>query len=195
MPNWVDNRLIITADEETLSSIKAKVNWTENNNAKLAESLYPLPDALKLVSGWSDETASYWVDEHGEPQQPPSAEEIGATTLSQYSLTEEQKAELINEYGATNWYQWNILNYGSKWPDCYTEARELNDNKQIYFSFESAWAPMGTLAERISKDFKCKVVLKHYSIENMSEGTMKWDSGHQYYYLSKDVELDWREEE
>jgi len=142
MPNWVDNRLIITADKKTLKSIRDKIKFDKNNQPELAKSLYPIPK-----------------DEED------------------------------------NWYEWNIANYGSKWPDRYTEARELNDNKQIYFSFESAWAPMGTLAERISKDYKCKVVLKHYSIENMLEGTMKWDSGHQYYFLSKDVELDWREEE
>tara|TARA_Y100000748_G_scaffold299425_1_gene296247 strand:- start:288 stop:740 length:453 start_codon:yes stop_codon:yes gene_type:complete len=136
MPNWVDNRLIITAEEKTLKSIRDKIKVNENNQPELAKSLYPIPK------------------------------------------DEEE-----------NWYEWNIANYGSKWPDCYTEVRNLNHHKQLYFAFESAWAPLHKLAQRISADYKCKVVLKHYSMDNMAEGTIKWDEGLEYFYLHRDIDL------
>ena len=43
MPNWVDNRLIITAEEKTLKSIRDKIKVNENNQPELAKSLYPIP--------------------------------------------------------------------------------------------------------------------------------------------------------
>ena len=96
MPNWVDNRLIITADEKTIKSIKNKIKFNKNNQPELARSLYPIPK-------------------------------------------EEED----------NWYEWNIANYGSKWPDCYTEVKNLNHYKQLYFAFESAWAPLHKLGQKI----------------------------------------------
>lgn len=189
MPNWVDNRLIITSDKETLNAVRDKIKFDENNNPQLARSLYPMPEDLHLVSGTGDELF-YWVDENGEPQKPPRFNEQDTTILTKYELTQEEKDELKELHGQNNWYDWNIANYGSKWPDCYTDVRNLNHDKQLYFAFESAWAPLVTLAQRISADYKCKVVLKHFSLDNMSEGTIKFDEGMEYYYLYKDISHD-----
>ena len=43
------------------------------------------------------------------------------------------------KYGADNWYDWSIANWGTKWDvdvDCVTE-----DGDKLMMSFDTAWAP------------------------------------------------------
>jgi hypothetical protein len=53
---------------------------------------------------------------------------------------EEQQAENIRLFGAKDWYEWNIANWGTKW-DVNLDSVNRVDANTLQASFESAWAP------------------------------------------------------
>ena len=200
MPNWVDNVMIIKAEPNVLAELRTKIKTDERDDSnqyfQIAKSLYPMPQDLKYVVGSDRETLMY-AKTHNKVVMPPSdmeilsrqaghdifvgkSEQFKDTEYELVDLTEGEKKLLEEKHGATNWYDWNIKNYGSKWPDCYTHAQTVQ-NGNLLFQFESAWAPLVTLAKRISEDYKCKVVLKYSSIENCDKGVLRFDSGMNYY--------------
>lgn len=193
MPNWVDNVMIIKAEPSTLSELRTKIKTVEQDDTEqyyqIARSLYPMPQDLKYVIGSRRDEVKY-VKVHNKVVMPPEdwhykdgklvSDLFPETNFEIIDLTEGEKKQLEENHGATNWYDWNIKNYGSKWPDCYTHAQTVQ-NGNLLFQFESAWAPLVKLAQRISEDYNCKVVLKYSSIENCDKGELRFDSGMTYY--------------
>lgn len=60
--------------------------------------------------------------------------------------------ELIEKYGASDWYTWNCNTYGCKW-NCDAQDWTVNEydeeNLSINFWFDSPWGPPDALYERI----------------------------------------------
>ena len=65
-----------------------------------------------------------------------------------------------------NEYDWTIQNYGGKWGDWYTST---------IYEFDSAWAPLLTLAEKIADLTEREVTLSFWSMDNMNEGLVTID--------------------
>ncbi len=57
--------------------------------------------------------------------------------------------ENVAKYGADNWYDWNVANWGTKW-DVDSETKEQSDTVAA-FAFDSAWAPPTKAIAAISK--------------------------------------------
>jgi hypothetical protein len=56
---------------------------------------------------------------------------------------------LIKQYGADNWYDWQVNNWGTKWD---VEASlNYDDSDMLEYSFLSAWSPPIGFLERVSK--------------------------------------------
>ena len=59
---------------------------------------------------------------------------------------------LAEKYGATNWYDWSVNNWGTKWDvgdddDNDLEIEPYGDTLSVRFSFESAWSPPDAIYE------------------------------------------------
>lgn len=60
------------------------------------------------------------------------------------SFHDEPKPDLVEKYGASDWYTWSVNNWGCKW-NC--DAQDWNvedyddDNLSIRFWFDSPWGP------------------------------------------------------
>jgi hypothetical protein len=71
----------------------------------------------------------------------PMPSELEGTT-SPTPKGEEENAKLLTEkYGASNWYDWHVNNWGTKWD---VEANEDDCNttdSDIVYWFDSAWSP------------------------------------------------------
>lgn len=200
MPNWVDNKLSIETDEETIKDIKYQVsNIGEHEGVEgysIATNLYPLPHELKYVSGTGDNVEYFLLQD--KIVRPPKVDENYFQIKNGEDprwktrpLTNGEKNKLIEEHGATNWYDWNILNYGTKWGDVDTELT-VDHEDYLEFVFRSAWSPAIKLAEKISQEFKAKVVLKHYSFENMDEGKLVFTNGRCVEQVWKELNPDLR---
>ena len=71
----------------------------------------------------------------------PMPSELEGTT-SPTPKGEEENAKLLAEkYGASNWYDWRVNNWGTKWDVEMNEDDCDSDGSRIVFWFDSAWSP------------------------------------------------------
>jgi hypothetical protein len=74
-------------------------------------------------------------------------------------VSKEEQAKLIQEYGASDWYDWQIANWGTKWGTYSLKVHKMGgDGSPILIEFQSAWGPpddamMRLIEEYLSKNF------------------------------------------
>ena len=61
---------------------------------------------------------------------------------------EAQMKSNLEKYGYTDWYNWNIANWGTKW-DFALDNVERQDPNTVSAAFDSAWSPPITAYERL----------------------------------------------
>lgn len=94
--------------------------------------------------------------------------------------------DLIDKYGADNWYDWQVKNWGTKWDIEATLLKDLYNNSnipiklkdKIFYEFDSAWAPPIDAFITISKKFPTLDFSLRYDEPNMGfKGTAKIKNG------------------
>lgn len=68
----------------------------------------------------------------------PMPQEINAAPSP--NRNEEQVNRLIRKYEASNWHDWAINNWGSKWP-AYNTHLETQGASALLYTFDTAWTP------------------------------------------------------
>lgn len=122
MPNECNNTLTIVGDETELASFFKKVS------------------DVRLIQ---DEKVKFSIMEN----LFPCPEE-----LSGLPANFTKRPEMIEKYGASDWYGWCNSNWGTKWGD-YDVSLVHKSNKQVAFSYTTAWSPMTEGLVNISKQF------------------------------------------
>lgn len=127
MPNWCENKLIIEGSAIQLSNLLS--NYTskeeeEGNRCIDFNKIAPTPPEL------SEHSAPISNDSNGE-----------------------LKKTLKKRYGSTDWYAWNVKNWGTKWlPSAYSFEDNLEDNgRKLEFAFDTAWTPPIPIIKKLSK--------------------------------------------
>jgi len=69
---------------------------------------------------------------------PPELENIGSSEAEE--LNEIVSAKYKRDYGANNWYDWSVLQWGTKWNTYSCELEEQEDDYVVY-TFDTAWSP------------------------------------------------------
>lgn len=156
MPNWTTNKLTITGPAEDLAILNQII--TADNGKLSLKHFIPTPDALtKICTGFHKDADGKEVrewyeskDAEGKPVQTP--------------VTQQEHDDFKVKYGATNWYDWNLANWGTKWDIDGNNQQCCMTNEKILINFLSAWdTPTIGLLE-ISKRFptlEFDLVFKH----------------------------------
>ena len=140
MPNWCLNRVTVCGDEKEVARFVAAVKGKEEPFD--FESILPMPKELKKVQMGSctidGEHVSKWWRKGGKDIKVPAATSM----------------RWLKKYGATNWYDWARINWGTKWNVSDVELEE-QDSECVVYRFETAWGPpqgiFETLCERFPK--------------------------------------------
>lgn len=142
MPNHCHNRLWVFGPKDQMNEFMTRLeaNKKENGEYQILETFYPCPADLTST------TASFGTAKDEEHQA--------------------QMDENIRKYGARDWYQWCINNWGTKWGD-YETYLNTEDVGQPYFSFTSAWSPPVDGFVTISDLFPELEFVHYYSEEGM----------------------------
>lgn len=162
MPNWCNNRLVVTGDEKLLKKFLKKVK--DKKGGFTFSILVPIPAELNITSGSTVDNARAviraedgdWteVDKFiGYPAWRKSA------LIEDYMPQKEQRKKMlaymkdgadmeqgrqsfINEkkYGCKDWYQWSIRNWGTKWDAAESSIEDMLPD-WIEINFDTAWGP------------------------------------------------------
>ena len=165
MPNWCDNQITITGPNSVIDKIE-KIVKEESNNAEngLLQFFHPMPKEL--------------LDTEAGPI---------AKTKAEKNARQARKLE----FGAENWYDWRVNNWGTKWEVCEfygVDRQHLNDSldeSTISFAFSSAWSPpIGAYEQFLSDNDNCS--LKAYYYEGGCDFMGEWDNGSDDCYAPSD---------
>lgn len=151
MPNWVYSS--IEVDEKHLPFIEKIVE-----RGGLCRHYIPMPDDIARTTA---------------PNQIISEEEYaerlanGTTSEQRHELmgmthynTQAQVNDFIKRYGASDWYGWANLHWGTKWGDC--EHEIVRDKGKVLLRFETAWSPI------------CDAVLEAF-FADVEDGSYIWE--------------------
>jgi hypothetical protein len=157
MPNWCNNTLELQHDDAEMIT-RAKAAFKDG---KLLNEFCPVPESLHVTAGR--------VGEKGSPEQT--------------ELEAQEKAN-IEAHGYSNWYDYCVNEWGTKWDvggDDYNEPIDEGPNKVI-MSFYSAWAPPTAAMDKMM-DLGFSVRLYYYEPGMCFAGIYSED-GDDYYDLS-----------
>lgn len=138
----------------------------------------------------------------------PMPEELEGTSKPS-TLSEEEQAELVKKYGHSDWYEWNMANYGCKW-DCTTEDTVSEDdiykgskgNGSISVAFESPWGPPDEWMRFITQeypDFEFELMYEEpgmmfCGVINCSEGEFSQEEGEMEWGDEDGNPVEWNDE-
>ena len=187
MPNWVENHITIEADATVLDEIQNKVRTTytdEYGNQQerhlIATNLIPMPDEIRMLDG-TETNIRRFKDLDGNLVKVDQMtavtfysmndEELLGEGYTMETLTGKELEELDEKYGAHDWYNWNVNNYGTKWGDC--ETRMINrDKESLEYAFDTAWSPAYPMIEKIAIEYDVKkIIYRFFSMENGDKGS------------------------
>lgn len=101
-------------------------------------------------------------------------------------ITKEMSKDFKQRFGADNWYDWNVNNWGTKWD---ADSKNDSDSKtELSYSFDTAWSPPDNWLKNVSAMFpKLEFTLNYeeggvgfkgeaYAFEgNFSDNCEEWD--------------------
>jgi len=99
----------------------------------------------------------------------PMPDEI-RNTNSPSRATEEEKQDLINRYGAEDWYGWAINNWGTKWDFSAESVSEEYQDGEVEIDFETAWGPPDKFMEKLAAKFPNLAFVHMYAESGMGFG-------------------------
>ncbi len=115
MPNWCNNSITITGPKDQITALWERAKTAQNGDFGLLQAMVPMPEALRGTTS-------------------PTPQEGQANYKGEQPMID----------GVTNWYDWAVNNWGTKW-DISDEGLEFEDTEDGYGTimgwFDSAWAP------------------------------------------------------
>jgi hypothetical protein len=179
MPNYCSNTVYITGPKESIKAIAKRIE-NRKEDAGIFSLFNPLPEQLSgIVSG------SCTIDDkrcdcfrHVHKETGVRLYEYGYTTFTDSDGNEydrkdainqavdaQEQRELMNAYGAINWYEWQSSNWGTKWDvsDFKYEATE----EKIALRFDTAWAPAAGFWTKFSEKNPELTVDNHFAEQGM----------------------------
>lgn len=143
MPNWTTNYVYIEGEKEAISRIREAVK-TEGEGVSRGEffdfeEFIPMPNALKGI------VSPTVVTDTQEEADAINADWSGQQSEERRAITKETARALKSEHGATNWYDWSIMHWGTKWNSNACEVL-LDEPDKVALRFDTAWSePVGIL--------------------------------------------------
>ena len=203
MPNWVEHRLAITGNQDSLDKLKElmakpyttfsqdwKTNEVSQGESKGVFQLWNIVSPTDLASYFgfkSDELHAEEVRKRAEAKDNSIEEDIETviTTIKEVLAEPFDVQEMVREFQESlevgqDWYHWNIREWGTKW-EISNASYESSPNRLVY-SFCSAWSPPVSAIGRLAEMFPDLVFTVRFLDEGDNfAGEIHWESGEQVF--------------
>lgn len=142
MPNHCSNRLFVLGEPNEVAAFVAKCRN---------------PKYTGVPSDKNETSVEFLIFQNNYPC-PQELYEVTADFT--------KKPDMIEKYGASDWYDWCNTYWGTKWGDYDTEIIHESEGVAV-FSFTTAWAPGVSGLARISQDNPSMVFVNTYDEPGM----------------------------
>ena len=156
MPNHVTNKVNFNGNPERIKELREKCKYGDTSFQ--FQAFFPMPIELigtrspaKIVS---EEELQEWKGKLANG-------EFKEWEADSRPITQKESDELIKKYGCNNWYDWHLLNWGTKW-DCYDLI--IFDDDRIQFN--TAWSTPALCMQRLSELFPDVEIEVRYADED-----------------------------
>lgn len=178
MPNWSQNRINIIGEPADIDRLIAEC---VTDDVLDFDKIVPKPEGFDggLPSGTGDESYDFVVlgvtERYGRTREfyehqflesrrhylakKEAGEEIPAYLATAHFAKYETYEELGRAYarnleltGYKTWYDWNVSNWGTKWPAC-EGSMERVDPYTLKFEFQTAWGPAEEVYAALSEKY------------------------------------------
>jgi len=171
MPNWVITRIQITGSEDKIKEFEDKnilpnedkdgefqrvfsFNRIKERPEELTNTISPDPKPkvrkAKDMQGNEIEVEVYSdIINEWEIQAAIKRGETPPAPIPCNNATPDQQRELLYKFGRSNWYDWNLHNWGTKW-DC---SNPTYDKENKVLEFQTAWSCPDTILQEMFEQF------------------------------------------
>jgi hypothetical protein len=160
MPNWVTNNVTIKANNELLAKIRSEV-LSEDSEFDF-NTIAPIPTELKGTTSPTKIISQEEYDAQEEYIAKGELTEIQKKWGVSRGLTEKLAKKYKKKYGSSDWYDWQINAWGTKWNACDIYWNEEND----YVSFNTAWSTPFALIKKLSEKYPFAEFVVEYADED-----------------------------
>ena len=152
MPNWCYNTVRISGHgnykvEKLMEAVKGKLVEQDGKEYQAPfsfNSIVPMPEDIR------DTTSPTRISE---------------------TNTQEQVDALQEKYGVTNWYDWAIKNWGTKWDlNAFHDDTQVDyheDANEVTYRFDTAWSPPQLVHEALVEQYPAVNISWHYDEPDM----------------------------
>lgn len=178
MPNHVLNKVTITGSKSAIEKCKGQIINSKDASFSF-QSILPRPSSLDIESSSRVEKA---VDAIKSGDYDLEKEYPWMKGAPKEELIEMANAAIKNVelYGVRDWYDWNILNWGTKW-DCY-EVSVLAAETSITLEFWTAWSTPVPVFRKLSEQYPTLSIEVKYADEDLgcNCGIYTFENGEEY---------------
>jgi hypothetical protein len=163
MPNWCFNKVTIKASKDII----ARIVQAHDKDNGLFSAFFPVPRTLVKT------TCGFYRDKR-----------------KQRCLENKQRKNLAR-FGARTWYDWSVVNWGTKW-DVESLGLTVVDENTVSLSFDTAWSPPIEWYRRMERKHSCEIVAYYHESGMCFMGKFAGGDNTEYNYgdLSKDDALE-----
>ncbi len=172
MPNWCKNGLHVRGEANEVKVFLDKLKRFDDGGYSIISALVPCPPEMKEINSGSAMIEGVRYDRWTEVGE--------GKDRVMTAITPEREVELKERFGARDWYEWEVANWGGKWGDCDTKLEE-QDEDHLYFAFDSAWGSPHKAFDTIAGMFPAlRFNLKYGQGETEFEGYVIWRNGKRF---------------
>lgn len=159
MPNWSYNNLSISGTPEKMKEFYDVA--FDDKEIFAFSNIFPMPEKIKnTISPSSSALGKKWMNEDILTKRNDALNEILELDENDPQLipcenNSPEKCKLLKqEFGADNWYDWNIFTYGTKWDVSVSSDEYFKDDESFDCSFDTAWSPPSAFLHKLQSKFK-----------------------------------------
>ncbi len=175
MPNWTYNNLTIKGDAEKMKEfydVALKPNINGDITFTFAN-IFPVPEKIKnTIAPSSSAKGKDWINADKAKIRDVNlskmlGSEIEVDLIPCENNTDEKCEDLKKEYGADNWYDWNIITYGNK-RDIDADDNVKGD-EEFNVIFDTAWSPPSNFLYKLQNNFPDLDIRMTYTMEGSDD--------------------------
>jgi hypothetical protein len=170
MPNWCDCDLTIKGKQNFLRDFRDRARSVRTKEPDVSKDV--VSATLTLL-----EDKNHRIDELSSDVFVPMPLDFQGQDAYNGKRIKKTEAQLMQEYGVTNGYDWCLKNWGSKWGICESTPGALGP-RTLKYNFQSPWSPPEKLIQAMSAQHpELHFTLKFYEAGNGFKGVSEFSKG------------------